>query len=143
MGFKLVASIGVISLVACTPKPTPTPTPVPTNCCYIAGPEDPAWEEVAPRPDPYNWYFIEQAEKLIPTACSMKADDRLSALAAKLTELNLCATKWNDAVLILRPDSLFEEWHAAAYTTNGCWTEPERAYIGAWTGPVPTIKRCK
>lgn len=115
------------------PAPTPTPPPV-GSCCNVPGSEDPAWRPVTPKPAQYNGLFVDEAEKKLGSPCGAVPDETLVKLAAELVSRNLCAAKWADAVLILRPDGLWEEWHATAYST-GCWTEPERAYIGSWIGP--------
>jgi hypothetical protein len=75
-----------------------------------------------------------EAESEIGSVCGSVPENSLEILASHLRDKNLCASKWSDAVVILRPDGLWEEWHAVAYTT-GCWTSMDRAYIGSWVGP--------
>jgi hypothetical protein len=149
----------ILPLLGCPPKPTPSPTPGPTptpdptptpveSCCNVPLADAPGWALVTPKPPAYNQLFIVEAEAAIGDVCGKLPDESLTRLAAELvSKRNLCAAQWKnadgsriDAVIVLRPDGIFEEWHAVAYT-DGCWFTSGNAYKNAWRGPQ--MKGCE
>lgn len=128
-------------LLGC-PKPVPpeppTPPEPPASCCNVPGPEEPGWQSVATKP-PYNELFLSEAKAKVGNVCGAVPEESLSKLADALVAANLCAAKWADAIIILRPDGYWEQWHSVAFT-DGCWTQ-EKSYVGTWVGPQ--MKGCQ
>lgn len=135
----------ILPLLGCTPKPAPTPPPPPdpsASCCNVPPADAEGWSVVSPKPDPYNIAFMVEAEQTIGDVCGSEPDYSLQRLAAQMVATRyVCAAQWTnregtkiDAIVVLRPDGLWEEMHSVAYST-GCWTQPENAYKNAWKGP--------
>ena len=144
-------------LFACPPpKPTPTPTPPPTPeptpgiCCNVPPADAEGWSVVTPKPAAYNTLFVVDAETQIGNVCGAVPDVSLQRLAAVLmADHYLCAAQWAnkegtliDAVVVLRPDGLWEEIHAVSYAT-GCWAYLPNQYKNAWRGPTMIGRGCK
>ena len=124
-----------------TPTPGPTPTPVVETCCNIPPADAEGWELITPKPPAYNTLFIAAAEAEIGSVCGAVPDFTLQRLGAALRARHICADQWVnkeavkiDALVALRPDGLWEEWHAVAYT-DGCWMALPVAYKNVWKGP--------
>jgi len=129
------------------PPPTPPPPPPPTTSTTTAT-TVPA-ECFAPLPGPAGDYvgvatlppehlsaILEARDWIGRYTCWKDSPDTpLFRMAAELRDMDLCAVKSEDRVIIQRSDGDYEEWHLVRYDT-GCWASAERAYKGTlrWIG---------
>lgn len=74
---------------------------------------------------------INEAKTKMASPCGNDPSASLEAFGATLRSMGYCAGKMNDAVFLKAPDGLWEEHHVIAYT-NGCYTNTQNGYKGAW-----------
>ena len=72
---------------------------------------------------------INAAKANVPKACGRHPLMTLMLVGYELRKAGYCADLWADAVGILVPDGLWEEYHVVAFG-NGCFTG--NPYITAW-----------
>ncbi len=110
-----------------TVAPTPTPTPAPGECYAPA--DGPQWHPADPQGPTQLLTLVRGAEQRVGDVCGQVPDASLEVLAGTLREAGLCAGRQNDAVMVQRPDGLFEEHHAVYYG-DGCWLS--NSFRGLW-----------
>ena len=140
--------------------PTPEPPPPGPSGCAPAS-EDPGWgDPVSPAARPPQMVaLVKRATDALGDRCGMDPMQNLRDLGAEIMRQNpgVCADGGNgaDALAVLAPDGLWEEYHAVSFAagSRGCWTESGRGkYKNAWPfngstpppppGPEPEPSAC-
>jgi len=124
----LVAVLGCPGRKPPVVVPTPPPTPPPVTCSVREA-------DLVAVPDiaPVMTQAVVDAMRALGDPTGKPPQETLAALAAQLGH---CTIAGQEAVFVLRPDGLFEEFHAVAFGTGG-WIA-QGHYLGAHrVGPAP------
>lgn len=101
--------------------------PPPSSGCQIP-PDGPGWLPVE-RVDSVMRAAVRQAMDALGEAPGPTPEASLDSLAAELVRRGFCAERQTDAVMVKRPDGLYEEHHAVAFGT-GRWIAT--SFRGVW-----------
>jgi hypothetical protein len=131
---------------ACGPTPPPQPPeppgPIDTSCCNVPAADADGWSGVEPGPPAYSELFLQEVRGLVGDVCGRPPDESMGKVVEVLaTRRAVCSAQWTnadgtrtDALIVLRPDGLWEEWKIIRYDT-GCWASLSSAMKNIWRGP--------